>query len=138
MVDVDQGGQFSQKARVYLGPSLGWVEQRVRPEVYITIAQTYQMLPGDSVVMVNVAGNVTVNLPDVQAWLRENAAMPMTGFERAIWIKDLGGNAQLFPITVVQFSGQRIDSLLTNYTIISNRALLRLYPIYDLSGWFAG
>jgi hypothetical protein len=136
--DLDQGGQLAQRTRVWMGHSLGWIEQFVRPEVFLTTAQTYVMNPGDSIIHVNVAGSVTVQLPDVGAWLNENYRQPVTGYERAIWIKDLGGNAAAFPITVTPFGSQSIDALLGSFTLISNRALLRLYPIYDLTGWFSG
>jgi hypothetical protein len=137
--DFDQSGQASwHKARVYNGPSLGWTEVQVRPTRTISSAGVFPILPGDSILLVNVAGAVTILLPDVRSWVTAPAYQPATGFERAIFVKDLGGNAGAFPITVQPFAGQAID-LLSSFQIIQARALLRLYPLQaDLSGWFSG
>ena len=136
--DLDQGGSAWQGLMVYLGPSLGWVKTRVKPEFNITTSDTFTLSSDCGVVLVNVAGLVTINLPDVRQWVQEFAYNPSTAFERAIWIKDLGGNALLFNITVNPFGTQAIDALVAPFTIIQNRQLLRLYPLGDLSGWFSG
>jgi len=136
-MDLDQSGFGWQRARVYLGPTLGWVDTQVRPSRTITAGGTFNVLPGDSVIFVNIAALVTVNLPDVRAWVQETAYQPATGFERALWIKDLG-NAAAFNITVHPFGGQVIDNLAIDFSIVQNRQLLRLYPFIDMSGWYSG
>ena len=137
VVDYDQSGFFEPKVRTYLGPRLGWVEQRVKPGIVVTSGVT--MLKGDvSLVFVRATGSVMISLPNVGAWMRQNFSQPATGFERAIWIKDLGGNASAFPIIVMPFGGEQLDGLNAAITIIQNFALLRLYPIFDLTGWFTG
>ena len=136
-MDLDQSGNSWQRARTYLGPTLGWVDTQVRPTRFITQAGTYNILPGDSVIFVNVAGTVVINLPDVNRWVNEFAYQPATGFERAIWIKDLG-NAANFPIQVVPFGAQVIDNLAMIFQIAQNRQLLRLYPFNELNGWWTG
>lgn len=137
-MDLDQGGFTYQKVRVWMGPSLGWVDQQVKPNFNIVTAGTFALPAGTSIVLINVAGLVTVNLPSVSAWLKEPAYNPMTAFERALWIKDLGGNAQAFNITVTPFGSDKIDNLGISFTIVQNRQLLRLYPLNDLSGWMSG
>lgn len=138
-MDLDQGGLSYQKVRVWLGPSLGWVDQQVTPNFLVTTAGTTTIPAGASIVLVDVAGLVTLNLPDVTAWLNQPAYNPMTAFERVLWIKDLGGNAQAFNITVQPFGAQSIDKLAQAFTIVQNRQLLRLYPIHtDNSGWMSG
>lgn len=138
-MDLDQGGQPYQSTKVYLGPSLGWVMAQIRPETNITAAGTTTLTPGAGLVLVNVAGLVTVNLPDVTKWVNEFAYSPVTAFERAIWIKDLGGNAAAFNITVQPFGAQSIDNLAQAFTIVQNRQLLRLYPrVSSIVGWIAG
>ena len=137
--DLDQGGQTYQWTKVWMGPSLGWVYQQVHPILQIVAAGTYTLGPNTSVVTVNVAGLVTLNLPDVVGWLKEPVYSPMVAFERSIWIKDIGGNAGAFNITVNPFGSQTIDALVsTPFTLIQNRAILRLYPLADQSGWFQG
>jgi len=135
-MDLDQSGNTFQGVRVFLGPSLGWVQVRVRPERYITAAGTYAVTPDDGVILVNVAGAVTFNLPDVRLWVSEFAYNPATAFERAIWIKDLGGNAAQFNIQINPFGLQGIDTANSPYIISVAYSIARLYPLSDLSGWF--
>ena len=138
MADLDQSSNSWQKVRTWLGPTLGWVDTQVKASRAITLAGAYQIFPGDSVIFVNVAGAVTLNLPDVRLWIQEPAYQPATGFERAIWIKDLGGNAASFPITITPFSVQTIDLLNTPFQVVVNRQLIRLYPLNDQTGWWVG
>jgi len=136
-MDLDQSGFGWQKTRVYLGPSLGWVESQVRASRTITTAGTFNVNPGDSIIFIPVAGSVQILLPDVRAWIQEPAYQPATGFERAIWIKDLG-QAAFFPRTVTPFGSQQIDGLAQSFQIVQNRQLMRLYPMIDMTGWFSG
>lgn len=136
--DLDQSGQGYQQIRVYLGPSLGWVMVRVKPQTFINSAGTYSFQPGDSILLINVAGLVTIPLPSVARWVKETSYNPATGFERAIYIKDYGGNAVAFPITVTPDGTDTIDKFAASFTIVQARQLLRLYPLNDLSGWFSG
>lgn len=138
MPDIDQSGLAWQTAKVWLGPTLGWVMQQVRPTQSITTGGATTLQAGASVVFVNIAALVTVNLPPVSQWVLETAYQPNTGFERALWIKDFGGNANAFNITVHPFAGDKIDNLAQDFTIIQNRQLLRLYPLIDLTGWYSG
>lgn len=136
-MDLDQSGNSWQKVRAYLGPSLGWVDCQVKPSVTLTTAQTYNVQPGDSIIFVRAMGSVIINLPDVKAWVQEIAYMPATGFERALWVKDLG-NAASFPIVINPFGTQSIDTLQQPFTIYQNRQIVRLYPFNDMSGWYSG
>jgi hypothetical protein len=136
-MDLDQSGHSWQIVKAYLGPSLGWVECRVNPSITLTAAQTYNVQPGDSIIFVQVAGNVIINLPDVRAWVQETAYIPATGFERAVVVKDLG-NAAFFPIIINPFGTQSIDALAQPFTIYQNRQLVRFFPFNDMSGWYSG
>ena len=137
MVDLSQSGNNAQVSRVYLGPSLGWVEVQVKPQTAVTTA-TYTVAAGDSILLVNRAGTVTISLPSVATWVKESAYQPATGFERALWIKDYGGNAASFNITVTPNGSDTIDGLAQSFTIVQNRQLLRLYPLNSLLGWYSG
>jgi hypothetical protein len=99
-VDLDQSGNPEQVVRVNLGPTLGWVNVRVNPSQSIMSGGTYAVAPGTGVVLVDSMGTVTINLPDVRKWVQETSYMPATGFERAIVVKDLGGNAATANIIV--------------------------------------
>jgi hypothetical protein len=137
-MDLDQSGNGWQVARVYLGPSLGWVNVQIKPTRLVTAAGTSSILPGDSIILVNATGAVALNLPDVRLWVQEPAYQPATAFERVLYIKDLGGNAAANPITITPFGTQTIDLLAQNFTIVQNRQVIRLYPLNDLSGWWVG
>ena len=139
MIDFDQSGQYTgHKVRAWLGPSLGWQDVQVKPTRFITSVGVFPILPGDGVILANVAGAVTLLLPDVRVWVSENAFQPATAFERSISIKDLGGNAASFPITVIPFGSQTLD-LQSSFQILQARQLLRLYPReLELTGWYSG
>ena len=136
MADLDQGGVVLQRTKVYMGPTLGWMEAYVRPETNVTAGGTYNVTLGDNVILVNVAATVTIQLPDVPLWLNQfRSRSPIAIFEGSIFIKDIGGNAAAFNITVTPFGTQTIDNLAQSFIIGQNRADLRLYPKPDASGW---
>jgi hypothetical protein len=135
-VDLDQSGNPEQVVRVNLGPTLGWVNVRVNPAQSINISGIYNVAPGTGVVMVDSIGPVTVNLPDVTKWVQESAYMPATGFERAILIKDLGGNAATANITVKSAAGQFIDKTIASFIMATANEVLCLLPLRDMSGWY--
>lgn len=135
MADLDKGGNTLQLTRVYLGPTLGWAMAYINPARFITSAGSTQLILGDSVVFVNVAALVTILLPDAVQWLQQ---FPMKSaiatFGEYLYIKDYGGNAAAFNITVTPFGTQKIDNL-AGLTIGQNRQSIRLYPLADASGW---
>jgi hypothetical protein len=134
-MDLDQSGNSWQKAKTYLGPSLGWVDTQVGPSRVITAPGTYQVQPGDSTVFVNAAGLVTIQLPDVKLWVQEPAYQPATGFARIITIKDLG-NAATFPITIQPFGTQTVDNQALTISLNQSYQSIGLLPVNDLSGWW--
>jgi hypothetical protein len=90
-----------------------------------------------ALLLVNTPAAVTLTLPDVTKWMNEAFGQPVTAFERTVWIKDLGGYAGSFPITVNAFPGQKIDT--ANSAMVNTFfGALRLYPLVDQSGWFIG
>lgn len=135
--DLDKSGLMTRKQRVYRGPTLGWAEAYVQPQTIITDA-SYTLLVGDGIILLNLAGIQTINLPKCSVWCNEFLAVYDNPLELAIWIKDYGGNAGAFNKTIHPFSGDTIDALAQDFTIVQNRALLRLYPLNDLTGWFSG
>ena len=136
--DLDQGGTTNQHTRVYRGPTLGWADVFVKPALLVTTTGTTTLSDGVTMVFVKVAATVNIQLPDVSKWMQQNFNRPDPGFDGSIWIKDLGGNAATFNITVTPFGTQSIDLLAQAFTIVEARQLLRLYPLNDLSGWFSG
>jgi len=135
MPDLDQSGQGYQGVKVYLGPSLGWVQAQVGSQIYVTTGGNFIVPPGIQTVFVNIAATVNVQLPLVSLWVREPYYQPATAFNRSLWVKDFGGHATSFNITVTCAGSDTIDGL-NMFTIIQDFAVLRLYPLNDLTGWF--
>ena len=132
---LDKGLPY-QRVRTWLGPTLGWVMETVRPEmVYITTP--INLGPKDSVALINVPGVATVNLPDVNAWVSEPAYNMYTPFERALWVKDVSGFAVTNNIIINPFGSQTIDGQIS-YTLATNFGIVRLYARNDLQGWYVG
>src|SRR6516225_9673147 len=123
--DLDQSGSSWHRIRSWLGPSLGWVETQSLPTLSITLAGTYSLPGGTGVVLVNVAGSVTLLLPNVVFWIKEPAYQPAAPFNRTIWIKDLGGNAGISPITITPFGTQAIDTVAGNLILSVNHGIYR-------------
>jgi hypothetical protein len=134
-LDYDQRGNTYQLNRTYFGPSLGWGLTQVLPAQTVTAAGTTGIGLGASTVLVNVAASVTLNLPSVVPWAAP-INQPTTLFYRGLWIKDLGGNAGTFAITIYPFAGELIDWG-ASYTISVARGFVHLYPLPDLTGWFS-
>jgi len=134
---LDMGVPF-QSAMTYLGPTLGWVQSYVRP-ARVSMVSPVNVTSRHSVVFIGGVGPgpTIVNLPDVRAWMAEPNYQIYSPFERALWIKDAGGNAATFNIIIVPFGTQTIDGQLT-MTIVMNRGIARLYPRNDLLGWYSG
>jgi len=132
---LDKGVPY-QAAQVYLGPTLGWSNAWVRPEVVYTTSPV-NLTSRDSVALINVSGRATVNLPDVVAWTREPFYNIYSPFERAIWVKDMGGTAQNFGIFIIPVGVQTIDGK-GNIAFAQNFGIVRLRPLNDLTGWYVG
>jgi hypothetical protein len=135
MTDLDKSGYGFQRVRTYLGPSLGWVDELVQPSTHITTGGIHVVLPGESMLLVDVAATVTIQLPDVVKWMQQTAYQPATGFERSISVKDIGGNAANFNIVVAPFGQQTIDNVQASIVMSTARANVRLVPLIDLTGW---
>lgn len=135
MTDLDKGGRGFQRVRTYLGPSLGWTDEYVQPSVEVETGGIYVVKPGDSLILVNAAAGVVIQLPDVVSWVQQTANQPATGFDRGITVKDIGGNAANFNIVVAPFAGQTLDNIQQQLVISANRAVVRFVPLIDLTGW---
>lgn len=135
--DLDQSGSYFQTLRVYMGPSLGWVDRKPGKAQLISAVGTYDVDPGVQIVYVETTAAVTLNLPSVEDWLKQQVQMAANGWEASIWVKDLSTD-RTNAIIVHPFTGDEIDTLAQDYEIIQIRTLLRLYPLNDLSGWMAG
>src|SRR5215467_1252770 len=133
--DLDQSGHGYQRARTWMGPSLGWVDKLIKP-VQLVQSPAYVVQPGDGIIMVQtgIFSTYSIYLPDVNAWVASPAYQPATPLEGALWIKDIGGAASSNTIFIFTFTGQRIDNLdpsIVTFQIVQNHQLLRLWPIVE-------
>ena len=129
-------GCIEQFGRVWLGPSLGWQFVPVTPELYVTSTAPLVLGPFTPRVLLKVACT-SITLPLCATWMTENF-QGQTAMDRSIWVKDLGMNASpSTPITISPSGGNLIDGL-ASFQITTAGALIRLYPLTDLSGFYVG
>src|SRR5258706_2594723 len=100
-LDLDQGGTFRQNQRIYMGPSIGWVNAPASVILSIIAGGTTVVLLGTTLVLVNANAAVTVQLPSAK-----DATVPAVGLsgpylKNPITIVDIGGLAQAHPITIL-------------------------------------
>lgn len=123
--DLDQGGTIRLWEKTYLGPSLGWIMLQVSSIVNVIAGGTTQVPAGTTLVTVNVAAAVTLQLPSSIPILG-NVTTPLT-------IVDVGGFAAANNITILPFGTERIMGL-ASLTISSNFAGFNLLPVSG-GGW---
>lgn len=137
LAQLDQSGTNCQFARVYLGPTIGWVMLPIVPELLVTSAANIVLGPYTSRVLLK-AGVKSIALPSVAAWVAAQFQANQSAFDRSIWIKDyayLATGAQ--PIIVTPAGADTIDGF-ANFTIVTQGSIIRLYPLTDLTGWYVG
>jgi hypothetical protein len=137
MVDLDQssGAITRQWERVYMGPSIGWLDipgQNVQP---ITAAGSYAIDASINLIEVNVAGAVTITLPSCQFPAAGAQAQPRLFANNPITIVDTGGNAQANPITIQPFSGAETIMGLTSIMISTAYGGFTLQPVSAQKTW---
>lgn len=134
-LDLDQGGTSRAWVLTYMGPSVGWVRAPVGNVLQITVAGTYTLDPSTSLVEVNIAGAVTINLPSAINPTIPAGAQPGLFVGNPITIVDIGGFAQSNPITIKPASGAENIMGLSSITISVNYGGYSLLPNSILKGW---
>ena len=134
--DLDQGGTNRQYVKQYLGPSVGWL---VTPApaasiLAITAAGTYTVDRSVTLITVNVAGAVTLNLPAAHTPSVGPQAQPGLFVQNPITIVDIGGNATANPITINPNGAETIMGLAT-ISLSVNYGGYTLKPNDSLNGW---
>lgn len=110
--DLDQGGTRRQFERRWLGPSVGWVWVPVENILPVTTAGTVTPVNGTTLVTLNVAGLVTVQLwnPIPPSDTPANS-IPGPNLGLPLSIIDVGGNCGSFPCTILPPAGKTIMGL---------------------------
>ena len=125
-LDLDQGGTNRQTHRVYLGPSVGWVEVSWEWVLNITSGGTTNMLLGSNLVLVNFNGAVSIQLPSFKATTAGAQAIPRQFLILPVVISDIGGFATVAnPITILPFGTELISGTFNNTS-----TLLKLSSTY--------
>lgn len=135
--DLDMGGTSREWARVYRGPSVGYIWVPQRNVLSITAAGTYVLDPSTSLVEVNVAGAVTITLPSAVVPPVGPQAQPGLFAQNPIIIVDIGGNAQANPITIQRNNSNENIMGLASIQITTNYGGYTLTPSSVQKGWIS-
>lgn len=133
--DLDKGGTSRQWVRKYLGPSVGWIDVPSENILPIITVGTYNIDPSTNLVLVNVAGAVTINLPSALTPSAGAQAQPRLFAQNPITIVDIGGNANANPITINPFSGAENIMGLSSIQLTTNYGAYSLQPSNAQAGW---
>jgi hypothetical protein len=132
-IDFDKSGIWRQSSRVDLGPSIGWVDI-AGAALTITAAATIAIPFGVSLVNVNVAGAVVIELPSARGSLAGALAIPSGYATVPITIADIGGFADAHPITIQAAPGEAIGDL-ASIAIIAKFGAFTLRPNISIGQW---
>jgi hypothetical protein len=125
--DLDQGGTFRPKQKLWMGPSIGWLDAP-QAIVRITTGGTITLAIGAAIVTVNFNGAVTIQLPQFKGNVSGGAgAVPGPYVPQTITIIDVGGFAGANPITI-NAGGSEFISGLASIQITSNNGGVVLQP----------
>lgn len=124
--DLDQGGTFRTRTKVWMGPSIGWVEAP-NAILRVTAGGTTVVQPGVGIVTVNFNGAVTIQLPVFKGSAAGAIAIPGPYVNDTVTIIDTGGFATNQPITILAGGTETIDGL-ASIQITSNFGAFVLQP----------
>jgi hypothetical protein len=117
--DLDQGGTFRQTQKLYLGPSVGWVEVADQWMQNVTVGGTTTLVRGTNLILVSFNGAVTLQLPSLRASLAGPQAIPRQFTAIPITISDIGGFAAPgTPINILPFGAELISGTFNNTTTL--------------------
>src|SRR6266487_3842477 len=119
-LDLDQGGTIRQTQRVYMGPSVGWVNAPASVILPVTTTGTTVVLLGTTLVLVNVNAAVAIQLPSAK-----DAGVPAIG---------LSGPYIKSPITILPAAGENIMGL-SSISLTVNYGGYTLNPSNTQQGW---
>jgi hypothetical protein len=110
-LDLDQGGTLRQTHKVYLGPSVGWVEASWEWVLNVN-ANAASLLLGTNLVLVNFNGTVNIQFPSLKASAAGVQAIPRQFLILPIVISDIGGfPTPANPINLLPFSAETFSGL---------------------------
>jgi hypothetical protein len=136
-MDLDQssGAITRHWQRVYMGPSIGWLDipgQNVQP---ITAAGTYAIDASINVVEIAVAAAVTIVLPSCQFPAAGPQAQPRLFASVPVTVTDTGGFAAANPITIQPNNPGETVAGLSSIKISTAFGGYSLQPVPALRTW---
>jgi hypothetical protein len=118
-LDLDQGGTFRQTQKLYLGPSVGWVEVADQWLQNVTAGGITTLVQGTNLILVSFNGAVSLQLPSLKASAAGAQALPRQFTSIPIVISDIGGFAgSTGPITILPFGTELISGTFNNTTTL--------------------
>lgn len=138
-LDLDQGGTFRQYAKVWQGPSVGWLNVPVQAILDITAAGTYTIQRWTNVIRIKaITGVITLNLPPSKASAQGPQAIPGQWVYNPVIIMDTAGQCSLAVTCHVNANGSELISGLATIDLATPYGTLLLEPILDTGGWNLG
>ena len=133
--DLDQGGTYRQYQRIWLGPSVGWVTFPVDNVLPVTAAGITTPVNGTTLITLNVAALVTIQLWDptppadtpANSIQGPNVGLPLT-------IVDIGGNCASFNCTILPAAGKTIMGV-ASIAIANDFGAFTLMPNLATGDW---
>jgi hypothetical protein len=137
--DLDQGGTFRQVYKVYMGPSVGWVEIPQTSIFPIVSAGSVSIARGTNLITLSVNGNVTIQLPSSLASPAGPQAIPKQWTINPVVIVDIGGFASTNLYNILPFGSELISGTYNNTSQIlrlsANYGAFILTPNITAGGW---
>lgn len=136
-LDLDQGGTFRQWVKMYMGPSVGWIDVPIDAVLNITTAGGTILQRGTSLVLINVDADMNVNLPSSKASILGPQAIPGQWVINPVTIIDIGGFAGTRTYNIFPAPGELISGL-ASVQLATPRGTIILIPILTTGGWNLG
>jgi len=132
--DLDQGGTFRQLERIYLGPSVGWINVPQAAVLPIVATGTYAISRGTNLITINTNSNVTINLPSSKASAQTPQAIPGQWVLIPVTIIDIGGFANANTYNINANGAELIDGF-AQIRLNASYGVYVLKPILETGGW---
>jgi hypothetical protein len=138
-LDLDQGGTFRQYQRVWMGPSVGWLNMPIDAILNITAAGTYTIQRWTNLIKIKaVSGIINLNLPSSKATVQGPQAIPGQWVYNPVVIVDTVGQCGLATTcNAIAFAGELISGL-ASIQLATPYGTLLLEPNLDTGGWNLG
>lgn len=138
-LDLDQGGTFRQYQKVWMGPSVGWLNMPVQAILTISAAGTYTIQRWTNLIKLKVtSGTVNLNLPSSKASAQGPQALPGQWVYNPVIVCDLSGQAGGATTVNLNPNGSELISGLGQVQLATPYGTVLLEPILDTGGWTLG